>query len=293
MKHRKRIYYSDSQKALMWERWGQGATLHQIAAMFDRAHTSVQQILARHGGIRPPERRRAAIALTLAEREGISRALAEPQSIRSIAARLGRAPSTVSREIKRNGGAEDYRAAQADEAAWDRALRPKRCALAANRSLAKLVTDKLRQSWSPQQIAGWLKHTYPSDPSRQVSHETIYRSLFIQARGALNRELLQHLRRTRGMRRSRHYTQKTENHGRIVDAVYPSASDLPPSKIEPSRAIGKAICCSAATTARSPPWWSVRLVTSCWPGWAARTPRRSSARSSSMLASCLTSCTSH
>ena len=225
MKHRKRIYYSDSQKALMWERWGQGATLHQIAAMFDRARTSVQQILARHGGIHPPERRRAAIALTLAEREGISRALAEAQSIRSIAARLGRAPSTVSREIRRNGGAEDYRATQPDEAAWDRALRPKRCALATNRSLAKLVTDKLRQSWSPQQIAGWLKPSYPSDPSRQVSHETIYRSLFIQARGALNRELLQHLRRTRGMRRSHHYTQKTENHGRIVDAV--SISERP------------------------------------------------------------------
>ena len=227
MKYRRRTYYSESQKALMWERWRQGATLHQIAALFDRSHTSVQGILARHGGIRPPERRRSAVALTLAEREEISRALAEGKSIRSIAARLGRSPSTVSREIRRNGGADNYRAVQADDAAWDRARRPQRCKLAKNRPLAKLVSEKLRQSWSPQQIAGWLKHTCPSDQSCQVSHETIYRSLFIQARGALNRELLQHLRRTRGMRRSRHYTQKTETHGRIVDAV--SISERPAS----------------------------------------------------------------
>lgn len=225
MKYRTRTYYSESQKALMWERWREGATLHQIAALFDRPHTSVQGIFARHGGICPPQRRRAAVALTLAEREEISRALAEGQSIRSISARLGRAPSTVSRELRRNGGAGSYRAVLADDAAWDRARRPQCCKLAKNRPLAKLVTEKLRQSWSPQQIAGWLKHTYPSQPSCQVSHETIYRSLFIQARGALKRELLQHLRRTRGMRRSRHYTQKTENHGKIVDAV--SISERP------------------------------------------------------------------
>lgn len=225
MKYRTRTYYSESQKALMWERWRQGATLHQIAALFDRSHTSVQGIFARHGGIRPPQRRRAAVALTRAEREEISRALAEGQSLRSIAARLGRAPSTVSRELRRNGGAGSYRAVPADDAAWDRARRPQCCKLVKNRPLAKLVTEKLRQSWSPQQIAGWLKHTYPSQPSCQVSHETIYRSLFIQARGALKRELLQHLRRTRGMRRSRHYTQKTENHGKIVDAV--SISERP------------------------------------------------------------------
>jgi IS30 family transposase len=125
----------------------------------------------------------------------------------------------VSREIKRNGGQSDYRAAEADNTAWDRALRPKRCKLAENNALARLVTDKLRLLWSPEQIAGWLKHTYPCDESHHVSHETIYRSLFIQARGALKKELLQHLRRTRGMRRSRHYTQKTAIHGQIVDAV--------------------------------------------------------------------------
>ena len=227
MKQRPRIYFSDSQKALMWERWKQGWTLHQIAQLFDRGHTSVQGVLARTGGIRPPERTRSEAALTLAEREEISRAVAEGRSIRAIAAHLGRAASTVSREIKRNGGQECYRANQADAAAWDRALRPKQCKLAENRVLARVVTEKLRMLWSPQQIAGWLKHTYPDAESLHVSHETIYRSLFIQARGALKRELLQHLRRTRGMRRSRHYTQKTESHGQIVDAV--SISERPAS----------------------------------------------------------------
>ena len=147
------------------------------------------------------------------------------QSIRSIAILLGRAPSTISREINRNGGAGCYRATQADQAAWDRALRPKTCKLVENPKLANIVAGKLQCQWAPQQIAGWLKHTYPCDENSQVSHETIYRSLFIQARGALKKELLQHLRRTRAMRRSRHHTQKTDNHGRIVDAV--SISERP------------------------------------------------------------------
>ena len=225
MKQRPRIYYSDSQKALMWERWKQGWTLHEIGKLFDRAHTSIRGILAETGGFRPAQRVRASSALTLAEREEISRAMVAGESIRSTAARLGRAPSTISREIKRNGGGEGYRAIQADEAAWERARRPKRCKLIEYRALARIVADKLRMLWSPEQIAGWLKHTYPSDESHHVSHETIYRSLFIQARGALKKELLAHLRRTRGMRRSRHYTQKTAIHGKIVDAV--SISERP------------------------------------------------------------------
>jgi IS30 family transposase len=227
MKYRTRTYYTDSQKALMWERWKQGWTLHQIAQLFNRAHTSVQGILSRTGGFRPPPRTRSARALSLAEREEISRAVVEGQSIRAIAAQLGRAPSTVSREIKRNGGRPNYRATEAEGAAWDRALRPKQCRLAVNRALARIVTDKLRLLWSPEQIAGWLKHTYPCVDSHHVSHETIYRSLFIQARGALKKELLQHLRRTRGMRRSRHHTQKTDTHGQIVGAV--SISERPAS----------------------------------------------------------------
>ena len=137
MKHRTRIYYSDAQKALMWERWKQGWTLHQIAHLFNRAHTSVQGILSRTGGIRPPTRTRCPTALTLAEREEISRAVAEGRTIRSIAAQLGRAPSTVSRELRRNGGRAAYRASEADRAAWDRALRPKCCKLAKDRALAR------------------------------------------------------------------------------------------------------------------------------------------------------------
>jgi IS30 family transposase len=153
--------------------------------------------------------------------------LVRGESIRSIAARLGRAPSTICREVQRNGGRDDYRASQADEDTWTRAQRPKRCKLSENRALARIVAVKLRMFWSPEQITGWLKHTYPCDESHHVSHETIYRSLFIQARGALKKELLQHLRRTRGMRRSRSYTQKTAIHGQIVDAV--SISERPAS----------------------------------------------------------------
>jgi IS30 family transposase len=165
------------------------------------------------------------LALTLAEREEISRAVVAGHSIRLIAMSLGRAPSTIGREIKRNGGQGCYRASQSEQAAWDRARRPKTCKLAENRTLAHIVADKLQVQWSPEQIAGWLQRTYPSDENYQVSHETIYRSLFIQARGALKKELLEHLRRTRAMRRSRHHTQKTDNHGRITDAV--SISERP------------------------------------------------------------------
>jgi IS30 family transposase len=227
MKQRPRIYYSESQKALMWERWQKGDSLQQIAQLFDRNHSSVEGILAKTGGIRPAQRKRSRLALTLAEREDISRALVAGQSMRSIAVSLGRAPSTISREIQRNGGLDGYRANQADQAAWDRACRPKTCKLVENRTLAHRVASKLRVLWSPQQIAGWLKHAYPGDEHNQVSHETIYRSLYIQARGALKKELLAHLRRTRVMRRSRHHTQKTEDHGRIMDTV--SISERPPS----------------------------------------------------------------
>ena len=219
MKQRPRIYYTESQKALMWERWRKGDSLQQIAQLFDRNHSSVQRILAETGGIQPAQRHRSRLALTLAEREEISRGVVAGHSIRSMATLLGRAPSTISREFKRNGGQECYRASQADQAAWDRAHRPKTCKLVENRALAHIVAGKLRSQWSPEQIAGWLKRTYPGDETFQVSHETIYRSLFIQARGALKKELLEHLRRTRIMRRSRHHTMKTDNHGRITDTV--------------------------------------------------------------------------
>ncbi len=219
MKYRTRIFYTETDKALMWNRWQKGDSLHAIARLFDRSHGSIAGILSRTGGIRPPKRTRSRRALSLAKREEISRGVVTGRSLRSIAASLGRAPSTVSREINRNGGRRGYRANQADQAAWDRAHRPKTCKLVENRALARIVAKKLRGLWSPEQIAGWLKPAYADDENYQVSHETIYRSLFIQARGALKKELLQHLRRTRVMRRSRHHTQKTDTHGRITGTV--------------------------------------------------------------------------
>ena len=164
MKYRTRTFYTETEKALMWERWREGESLHAIAQLFDHNHTSVRGILARTGGIRPLPRHRCA---------------------RALARSLRRAPSTVSREIRRNGGRQAYRANDAELAAWDRAQRPKPCKLAQNRALARTVAEKLRLEWSPYQVAGWLKRTHPQDETRQVSHETIYRTLFIQARGAL------------------------------------------------------------------------------------------------------------
>ena len=218
-KYRPRIYYTEADKALMWDRWQQGDSLHAIARLFDRYHHSVRRILAETGGIRPSPRRRSRLALSMSEREEISRGIVAGHSIRTIAVSLGRAPSTVSRELQRNGGRQQYRANRADQAAWDRARRPKRCKLAENRALAHLVASKLQRQWSPRQIAGWLRRHYPDDESYHVSHETIYRTLFIQARGALKKELLQHLRRRRAMRRSRHHTQKGLECGRITDTV--------------------------------------------------------------------------
>jgi len=223
---RSRYHFSEADKALMWERWQMGDSQNEIARMLGSSHSSIQRHLSVTGGIRPLPRQRSKLALTLAEREKISRALVAGDSIRSIAALLGRAPSTVSREINRNGGRHSYRAHQADQAAWERALRPKTCKLAHHRALAGIVAEKLQLQWSPRQIAGWLKRTYPHDETCQVSHETIYRTLFIQARGALKKELLQHLRRTRGTRRSRHHTHKTPDHGRICGTV--SIRERPP-----------------------------------------------------------------
>ncbi len=163
MKRRPRIYYSAEQKNLMWDRWQAGDSLHEIARLFDRGHSSVQSILAETGGIRPRPRSRSRLALTLAEREEISRGMVAGRSLRAIAASLGRAPSTVSREIGRNGGRQRYRASTADQFAWDRARRPKTCKLVKSRALARVVARKLRGLWSPEQIAGWLKYAYPDD----------------------------------------------------------------------------------------------------------------------------------
>ena len=219
MVYRTRIKYTAAQKADIWGRWQRGESLTSIGRIFDRPSSSIFNMLAPTGGIRPPPRQRSRLVLTPAEREEISRGLACHLSLRTIATQLGRSPSTISRELHRNGGATGYRAVKADQAAWDRARRPKRCKLACTRSLSKTIATKLRLLWSPHQIAGWLKREYPEDESHQVSHETIYRSLFIQARGVLKKELQQHLRTQRAIRRSRHANQKRDGRGQITNAV--------------------------------------------------------------------------
>ena len=157
MKYRTRIYYSEEQKSLMWDRWQKGESLHTIARLFDRNHPSISGILSRTGGIRPRRRKRSTIALRLSEREDISRGIATQLSIRAICVQLNRSPSTISREINRNGGYHNYRATHAEQAAWDRALRPKYCKLSCHKLLSQIVAKKLKSQWSPQQIAGWLK----------------------------------------------------------------------------------------------------------------------------------------
>jgi len=225
MKQRQRIYYTKAQQALMWDRWQKGETLNSIAKLFDRGHPAIQGILSRTGGIRPPVRKRSSTALTLAEQEHISRGLARGDSMRSIARQLNSAPSTICREVNLNGGYDSYRATQADEAVWERTKRPKPCKLLLHPMLARLVAKKLKANWSPEQIAGWLKDTYPDDEKNQVSHETIYKTLYIQARGALKKELQSFLRSQRVIRRSRHHSIKNEGLGKITNAV--SISERP------------------------------------------------------------------
>lgn len=227
MKQRRRIYYTASQRAEIWDRWQRGESMSSIGRRFDRESSSVFSVISPTGGIRPTDRKRGRLALSLAEREEISRGLSVSEPLRAIARRLGRAPSTISREVRRNGGLARYRATASDQAAWDRALRPKPCKLACSPQLAQAVSAKLRRKWSPEQIAGWLRRSFPEEPYRQVSHETIYRSLYIQARGVLKKELLEHLRARRTIRRSRHASLKRDGLGQIKNAA--SISERPAS----------------------------------------------------------------
>jgi IS30 family transposase len=219
MKHARRWKLSAAQRTDMWNRWKAGQSLHEIGRALGKSHVVIQFLLARHGGVAPAARRRSRRVLTLAEREDISRGIASGSSMRVIAQRLSRACSTVSREVARHGGRAQYRANEADQRAWESALRPKPCLLATHSKLQEIVASRLMQDWSPQQISGWLKQYYPDDESLRVSHETIYRSLFIQARGALKQELVGYLRSQRRIRRSRHSSDHGHSQGRIVDAV--------------------------------------------------------------------------
>ena len=219
MRPGKRFGLSAIEKCDVWSRWKAGQSLHEIGRAFDKAHSCIRSVLLPRGGIPPIARRRSRLVLTLAEREDISRGIASGSSIREIARCMNRAASTVSREVTRHGGRPAYRAHDADRQAWVSALRPKRCLLARNRKLRDLVASKLLLDWSPEQISGWLKKQYPDDESLRVSHETIYRSLFIQARGVLKKELMDQLRSKRHMRRSRHASVHGHSQGRIVDAI--------------------------------------------------------------------------
>jgi IS30 family transposase len=219
MKPGKRFGLSASEKSDIWRRWKAGETLHEIGRAFDKPHSSIRCLLLPRGGIPPAIRRRSRLALTRSEREDISRGIASRSSIRDIAKGLQRAASTVSREVVRHGGRPEYRAHEADDQAWESALRPKKCLLALHRRLREIVASKLILKWSPEQISGWLKNEYPKDKTMRVSHETIYRSLFIQARGVLKKELMDHLRTKRRMRRSQHSRIFKDSRGRIADAI--------------------------------------------------------------------------
>ena len=211
--------FTAAEKTELWERWQRGESLKAIGRAFGKPSSSIYCQVAPHGGIRPAPRRRSRLALTLPEREEISRGIAAHQSARSMARLLGRSPSTVSRELSRNGGYDCYRAALADEKAWVRTRRPKRCKLAINPWLRQAVASKLRLNWAPEQIAGWLKRAHPDGGFYRVSHETIYRSLFVQARGVLKKELLGHLRSKRTIRRSQRTDPNGDRRGQIKDLV--------------------------------------------------------------------------
>jgi IS30 family transposase len=213
-------------KAELWKRWQQGESVSEISRALGKNVGSIFGVLRLRGGFAPPARKRSSRALSCGEREEISRGIAIGLTVRAIAASIDRSPSTVSRELSRNGGPTRYRATDADEEAWDRSRRPKKCLLATNGKLRKIVAEKLRSQWSPQQIAGWLKTQFPDNPELRISHEAIYRTLFIQARGALKKELQHHLRSKRVMRHARIATRKGQTRYQIVDAV--SIRERPP-----------------------------------------------------------------
>ncbi len=219
MRPGKRFGLSAVQKSELWGRWKAGQSLHEIGRAFDKSHSSIRCVVSLHGGFVPAVRRRSLRVLTLPEREDISRGIACGSSIRKIAQHLDRSASTVSREVARHSGRSEYRANEADDQAWKSALRPKPCRLALHEQLREIVASKLLLDWSPEQVSGWLKTQYPNDESLRVSHETIYRSLFIQARGVLKKELLGHLRSKRRIRRSQHARIYKDSRGQIVDAI--------------------------------------------------------------------------
>jgi hypothetical protein len=277
MRQGKRCGLSAAQSIDIWRRWKAGESLHEIGRAFGKDHGSIQFLLSKRGGIAPPVRRRSLRTLMLDEREDISRGIASGSSIREIARGLQRPVSTVSREVARHGGRPLYRASEADHQAWESALRPTVCLLANHETLRTIVASKLILDWSPEQISKWLKVHYPNNENMRVSHETIYRSLFLQARGVLKIELVQHLRSKRSIRRSRHSRAADSL---AVRSSMPSllAKDLRRWKTALFPVIGRAICSQAAKTVISQPWWNVIRVLPCSSKCPAKIQRRSSPR---------------
>lgn len=216
MGQRRWKWLSAELKAELWERWKNGEAVSEISQALGMKYERIWHVVRSNGGFVPRGRRRTSRVLSLAEREEISRGLAAGDSMRQIAIRIGRAASTVSREVARHGGRRQYRAARADRRAWRQAKRPKACKLGQNRALREQVAQKLALNWSPEQIAAWLKREFPHNGAMHVSHETIYRTLFIQARGALKRELIGHLRSQKTMRRT---GQKASGRHSIADPI--------------------------------------------------------------------------
>ena len=216
---RRRRQLTAQQEQQMWLAWRKGQTLTEISEALGKARSSIHDSLQREGGIAPRVCVRSKRHLSAAEREEISRGMACGMSLRALGVQLGRSASTISREVARNGGVGLYRACGADDRAWDQAKRPKACMLSTNEPLRLLVAEKLEQKWAPQQIAGWLKVVHDNDRTMQVCHETIYRSLFIQARGVLKKELMAHLRCRRAMRKPQGAASKGDLRGQIVDAI--------------------------------------------------------------------------
>ena len=221
-----RINLSKTDREILWSRWRSGESLSDIGRTLKRHPATIYAILLKNGGFTPNDRVRSERNLSLFEREDILLGIALGQSFRRIAIKLGRSPSTVSREVNNNGGRGKYRATVAEKRALDKAKRPKSCLLSTHVLLRDIVAEKLKNNWSPQQISGWLKLTYKSNKTMHISHETIYRSLFIQARGVLKKELLKHLRTNRVIRQSRYNNSKGSPRGQIIDAV--SISERPP-----------------------------------------------------------------
>jgi IS30 family transposase len=212
--------FSEEERQTIWDMREAGVPVKRIARHLGRQNVSLRKFIADAGGKRPTPRQRSELRLSLEEREEISRGLAVGDSIRTIAESLSRSPSTVCREVNANGGRRKYRALVADRAACRRALRPKRAKLAQCRRLRRVVERKLEAKWSPQQISAWLALEYPDRPEMQVSHETIYQSLFVQSRGALRKELHTCLRTGRAMRRAKAYVKANHiGQGKIKDMV--------------------------------------------------------------------------